>query len=178
MWIPPQYSGWTELQKSMRSDVCARWTFAAFPDVVFTAKDAIVALTAARFVELSEEGPVVISELKSSMDLICSLHSMKFHKLKEESEFAFQKSIWELTYIVLLNCPCQSFINSVDENSGYDEFTTDGVGAVASFCRSTIMSGSHDHIFCSAVQYWSWLRAFWKGAGDWYDGSKSVEAGK
>lgn len=78
---------------------------------------------------------------------ICSPHDMNFCSFIEKTSLVF-KNRFEKEYY-----------SSADKISGYDEFTTDDVKFVVSFCRSFLMSRSHDHIFCSAMRYGSWLRA-------------------
>lgn len=62
----------------------------AFPDLDFTAKDAIVDMTfCVGLLKLSEEGSVVVSELKSNMYSIWSSQHMNFPSLKDKNEFGF-----------------------------------------------------------------------------------------
>lgn len=127
---------------------------------------------------LDEAGQKAFSLLRTAMRPYCAVYACSFNELEQNhEEQAEGETILEGVDLILTDPPYNTRRELNQERSDYDCLTQSDMDDVVDVIHRLLVPGGHFHIFCSGMQFQSWVRRFDRITEDVYEHDKGEENG-
>ena len=109
---------------------------------------------------LAQVGQHALDELRKVMEKNFACYDCSFQDLVDVHQDLDGEYISSKADLILTDPPYNSRFAQDRDNSDHDQFNDEDMERFVQFCRKVMSFGSHAHIFCSALQFSTWVELF------------------